>query len=119
MPNRCAKPSRAARGRSVDVEKRVDRLGRSVAEIEVALRRAEGKIETDARERIHTLRNEARRQLVVLHGHQREASRLLWRLSTAAEGSWDDLKRAADRKLREAHTVADAMIKRFRSAAAQ
>ncbi len=92
-----------------DVEKRVERLARSVAEIEVALRGAEGKIEADARKRIHTLHNEARRQLVILRGHQREATRLLWRLSTAAEGSWDDLMRAADRALTEARTVADSI----------
>ena len=100
-----------------DVEKRVERLARSVAEIEVALRGAEGKIEADARKRIHTLHNEARRQLVILRGHQREATRLLWRLSTAAEGSWDDLMRAADRALTEARTVADSMIERLRAVA--
>jgi hypothetical protein len=100
-----------------DVEKRVERLARSVAEIEVALRGAEGKIEADARKRIRTLHNEARRQLVILRGHQREATRLLWRLSTAAEGSWDDLMRAADRALTEARTVADSIIERLRAVA--
>lgn len=100
-----------------DVEKRVERLARSVAEIEVALRGAEGKIEADARKRMHTLHTEARRQLVILRGHQREATRLLWRLSTAAEGSWDDLMRAADRVLTEARTVADSIISRLRAVA--
>jgi len=100
-----------------DVEKRVERLVRSVAEIEVALRGAEGKIEADARKRIHTLHNEARSELVVLRGHQREATRLLWRLSTVAEGSWDDLMRAADRALTEARTVADSIIERLRAVA--
>jgi hypothetical protein len=50
MLNRRAKSSRAARVGRVDVENRVDRLARSVAQIEVALRRAEGEIEADARE---------------------------------------------------------------------
>ena len=49
MLNRRAKSSRAARVGRVDVEKRVDRLARSVAQIEVALPRAEGEIEADAR----------------------------------------------------------------------
>ena len=114
----------AGRGRTIgrhvgrfDVEKRADRLARSVAEIEVALRGAEGKIEADARKRIHTLHNEARRQLVVLRGHLREATRLLWGLSTAAEGSWNDLVRAADRALTEARTVVDSIIGRLRAVA--
>lgn len=105
------------RVRRLDVEKRVERLARSVAEIEVALRGAEGKIEADARKRIHTLHNEARSQLVVLRGHQREATRLLWRLSTVAEGSWDDLIPAADRALTEARTVADSIVERLRAVA--
>jgi len=105
------------RVRRFDVEKRVERLARSVAEIEVALRGAERKIEADARKRIHTLHNEARSELVVLRGHQREATRLLWRLSTVAEGSWDDLMRAADRALTEARTVADSIIERLRAVA--
>ncbi len=113
MPNRRAQSSRAARVGRLDVEKCVDRLARSTAEIEVAIRRAEGNIEAHARERIHALRNEARRQLAVLRGHQREASRLLWQLSTAAEGSWDDLKRAAERKLTQARAVVDSMLERF------
>jgi chromosome segregation ATPase len=105
--------SRAAHVGRIDVEKRVDRLARSIAEIEVAIHRAEGNIEADARERIHALRNEARRQLAVLRGHQREASRLLWQLSTTAEGSWDDLKRATERKLTQPRAVVDSMLERF------
>ncbi len=116
MPNPRAKSLRAARVGRVDVEKRVERLARLVAEIEVALRCAEGEIEADARERIQMLRKEANEQLALLRGHQREASHLLWQLSTAPVGSWGDLEQAADRALSEARTVADSMLERFRRA---
>jgi len=119
MPNRRAQSLRAARVGRVDVEKRVERLARSVAEIEVALRRAEARIEADARGRIQMLRKEAHEQLARLSDHQREATHLLWQLSTAAEGSWGDLKQAADRALTEALTVADSMLERFRRAVPQ
>ena len=60
-----------------------------------------------------TTRNEAREQLAVLRGHEREAIRILTRLSSAADGSWGDLKKAANRALRDARKVADSMMKRF------
>lgn len=103
----------------VDVEKGVDRLARSVDLIQVSLRRAEKKIETDARKRIGQLRKDARKQLVVLRGHKREADRIVTRLSTASQNSWGDLKRAAYRALADARTVADAMTERFRHAVAE
>jgi hypothetical protein len=96
--------------------KRVERLARLVAEIELALRRAEGEIEADARERIQMLRKEANEQLALLRGHQSEASHLLWQLSTAPIGSWGHLERAADQALSEARTVADSLLERFRRA---
>ena len=74
MPKRRTESSRAGRVGGVAVRKRVDRLARSVAEIEVALRRAEAKIVADAWERIHTLRKEAMEQLAVLRGHQGRTS---------------------------------------------
>jgi hypothetical protein len=116
--NRRPRSFRAARIRLIDVEKRAEHIGRLVAGIEVALRRAEGEIEADARERILMLRNEALERLAVLRGHQREASRLLRQLSTAAEGSWGDFEEAIDRALTDARTVADSMLERFRRAAA-
>jgi hypothetical protein len=116
MANPRAKALRAARVGRVDLEKRVERLARFVAEIEIALRRAEGEIEADARERIQTLRKEANEQLALLRGHQREASHLLWQLSIAPPGSWGDLEQAADRALSEARSVADSMLGRFRRA---
>jgi hypothetical protein len=116
LANPTAKSLRAARVGPVDVAKRVERLARLVAEIEVARRRAEGEIEADARERIQMLRKEATEKLALLHGHQREASHLLWQLSTAPVGSWGDLEQAADRALSEARTVADSLLERFRRA---
>ena len=53
----------------------------------------------ERQDRIQMLRKEANEQLALLRGHQREASHLLWRLSTAAVGSWGDLEQAADRAL--------------------
>jgi hypothetical protein len=114
--NRSGTLSRGARGGALNVQRVVEQLARSIADIEVALRRAEGRIDADARERIQTLRSEASRQLMVMRGHQREASRLLRWLSTATVGSWDDVQRAADRELAEARTVAAAMIERLRGA---
>jgi len=38
------------------------------------------------------------------------------RLTTAADGSWGDLKRAADHALSDARNVADSTIERFRRA---
>jgi len=114
MPNARTEWLRAARARLVDVEKRVERLARSLPEIEVAIRRAEGKIEADARDRIRMLHKEANEQLAVLRGHQREASSLLRQLSTAAEGSWGELEQAVDRALTEARAIADLMLERLR-----
>ena len=117
VANRRARSFRVPRVGRVAVDRRAERLARSVAEIEVALRRAEGKIEADARESIHMLRKEANEQLAVLRGHQREASRLLSRLATAADASWGDLEEAADRSLTAARTVADSLLKRCRRGA--
>jgi hypothetical protein len=99
--------SREVRAARVEIEKGVDGVARSVAEIQVALRRAERKIE---------LRKEAKAQLAVLRARRREATRTLRRLSTAAGGSWRDVKKAADRTLTDARAVAESVIERFRRA---
>ncbi len=111
--------ARSARHIHVDVEKGVNQLARSVDRIQVSLRRTEQKIEADARKRIGKLRKDARKQLAVLRGHKRDADRILTRLSTAGQGSWGDLKRAAYRALADARTVADAMADRFRRAVSE
>jgi hypothetical protein len=103
----------------VDVEKGVDRLARSVDQIQVSLRRAEEKIEADARKRVRKLRKDARTQLTVLRAHKRDADRFLSRLSTAGHDSWGDLKRSAYRALADARTVADAMAERFHRAVSE
>ena len=108
--------SREARAAYTDVKKGVDRVARSVAEIQVALRRAERKIEAEARARIRELRKEARTQLAVLRSRRREATRTLGRLSTAAGDSWRDVKKAADRILTEARAVAESVVERVRHA---
>jgi ABC-type transporter Mla subunit MlaD len=102
----------------VDTEKRVQRLVRSFAEIEVALRRVEGEIEADARERVRELHAEARRHLADLHAHQHEASRLLRQLATAATDDRDQPQEAIQRRLAEAQAVADELMERFAAALA-
>jgi hypothetical protein len=108
--------SREARAARVEIEKGVERVARSVAEIQVALRRAERRIEADARARIRALRREAKAQLAVLRARRSEATRTLGRLSTAAGDSWRDVKKAGDRTLTDARRVAEAVIGRFRRA---
>ena len=117
MANQRAKASRDVRAGRVDVQKGVHQLTRSVKHIELSLRRAERKIEA-ATPGIgfgsFAMRQEL--QLAVLRRHQREASRILTRLSTAAHASRGDLRRAADRALNDARKVSDSMIARFRRA---
>jgi 3-hydroxyacyl-CoA dehydrogenase len=104
---------RKARGQ---VEKAIAPVTRSISQIQIALRRAERKIEADAQARIRQLRKDAKKQIASLRGHEQEARRILGRLSTAAEGSWGDIKRAAGRAVMDAKTVADSMTERFRGA---
>ena len=77
-----------------EVEKGVKHLGKAMSEVQQGLRRAERKIEADARLRIRTLRS----------------------LATAAEGSFQDVKRSADTLLAEARTTAASVVERLRSA---
>jgi len=111
-------PARAARVGRLDAEKRVQQLVRSFAKIEITLRRVEGEIEADARERIRELHAEARQHLAVLHAHQKEASRLLRHLATAATDASDEPQKAVHRRLAEAQAVADGLVARFRAALA-
>jgi hypothetical protein len=108
--------SREARKARAEIEKGVDRVARSVGEIRVALRRAERKIEADARDRVRELRKLATAELAVLRARRREAARMRGRLSKAAGGSWRDVKKAADRALTDARAVAESVIDRFRRA---
>ena len=102
-----------SRRSGVGLQKGVDQLARSVEQIRISLGHAERKLEADARDQVRKLRNETREQLVVLRGYERDAGRILRRLSTTANGSWGDLERAADR-VKDARKIADSIIKRCR-----
>jgi hypothetical protein len=108
--------AREVRAAYREVEKGVGRVARSAADIQVALRHAERKIEADARRRIRDLRSEAKTHLAALRSRRREAARTLARLSTAAGGSWRDVKKGADRTLTDARVMAESVIERFRRA---
>lgn len=99
-----------------EIEGGVRSLGRSIAEIRFCLRKAERKIEADARARIRALRQEARAQLDNLRSREREASRTLERLAAAAGGSWREVKQSADAILADAGAVAASVVERFRTA---
>ena len=104
---------RAAYG---EIRQGVQHLDRSIADLRQGLRRAETKIEADARKRIRALRAEARTQMKALQVRQREAARSLDRLGVAAGESWKEIKRSADSILSDARRTAVAVGRRFRQA---
>lgn len=104
---------RAAYG---EIQKGVRHLDASIADLRAGLRRAERKIEADARRRISTLRREARAQLGSLQARQREASRMLQKLSTAAGESWREVQRSANAIFVDARRTVAGISKRFRRA---
>ena len=107
--------SRRIGAQRIDLKHGVERLSRSIEQVELALRRAEQKIEADAREQIRQLRTGAREQLVVVRAYEREALRILIRLSSiVASDSWADPERTADRALKVAGDIADSIIERCR-----
>jgi hypothetical protein len=108
--------SREARATYAAIQQGVKHLEQSIGEIQRGLRKAEQKIEADARGRIRQLRKDARTQMSVLKSKQREAARALKRVSAAASGSWEDIKHSVDSVLVDARTTATAVVKRFRSA---
>ena len=114
MASRGKRESRRTDAASLEVQRGVEQLARSVTEIEISLRRAEQKIEADAIDRVRRLRTDAREQLAVLRAYEREAIRILTRLSTAANDSWGDLEMAAERALKDAHKIANSMMRCFR-----
>jgi hypothetical protein len=62
------------------------------------------------------LRKDAHAHLTVLKSKQREAAGTIKRVSTAAGGSWADIKRTVDSLLEDIREAASAAVKRFRSA---
>ncbi|MBI1814808.1 MAG: hypothetical protein HYR72_07510 [Deltaproteobacteria bacterium] len=108
--------SREARAAYGEIQQGVTHLEKSIAEIQRGLRKAEQKIEADARTRIRELRTDARAQLGVLKTKQREAAATLKHVSAAAGESWQDVKRSADSIFADASITAASVIERFRSA---
>lgn len=104
---------RAAYG---EIQKGVAHLDESISELRTGLRRAEQRIEADARRRIRELRREGRAQLRALQSKQHEAAQTLKKLSAAAGESWREIKRSADTIFADARATARAVGKRFRSA---
>lgn len=104
---------RAAHG---EIKQGVKHLEKSIDEIKKGLRKTEKLIEADAKARIRALRGDARGQLDVLKAKQREVKAQLKRVSAAAEGSWQDVKQAADTILAEASATATSVVDRLRAA---
>src|SRR5262249_2313195 len=69
--------SREAKVAYAEIQKALIQLKRSAAEIHRSLRKAEQRIEADARARIRDLRKEARTQLAVVQSKRQEAARSL------------------------------------------
>jgi hypothetical protein len=108
--------SREARAAYGEIQQGVKHLEKSITEIQRGLRRAEHKIETDARARIRELRKDARAQLGILESKRREAARTLQKVSAAAGESWREIKQSADSLLGDARATATTVVERFRSA---
>lgn len=92
--------SREARAACTAIQQGIKHLEQSIGEIERDLGKAEQKIEADARGRIRQLRKDAHTHVSVLKSKQREAATALKHVSTAASGSWEDIKHTVDLSLR-------------------
>jgi len=99
-----------------EIRQGVKHLEKSIAEIQRGLRKAEHKIEADARARIRELRKDARAQLNLLKSNQSAAARSLKNLSAAGGESWREVKPSADSILADGRATAAAVADRFRSA---
>jgi len=108
--------SRERREAYGEIKQGVRHLERSIGEIQTGMRKAERQIESDARARVRALRKDARTQLAVVKGKQREVARTLRQLSSAAEGSWQEVKHAADAILAEGRNTAASVVERLRKA---
>jgi hypothetical protein len=116
-PRRAQKPmSREARTARAEIQQAVKHLETSIGVIQQGLRKAERKLEADARARIRELRKDARGQLAVLKSKQREAAGTVKRVSAAASGSWVDVREMVDSVLVDVRATAAAAVKRFRTA---
>jgi hypothetical protein len=111
-----ARMSREAKVAYGEIASGVKHLEKSIVEIQKGLVRAEKKIERDARTKVRELRKDASSQLTALKSRQREAGRVLKRLSAAADESWVEIKKSGDSILSDARKSANLVIKRFRQA---
>ncbi len=105
---------RQARAAYGEIQQGLAHLDESIVDLR-GLRRAEQKMEADARRRISDLRSEARRELKTLQVRQREAAQTLKKLSVAAGQSWREVKRSADAIFADAGATARAVAQRFRA----
>lgn len=108
--------SREAKAAYGEVQSGVKSLERAIEDIRRGLAKAEKQIEADARQRVRELRKEAQTQLGVLKARQRDVTKTLASLRTAADESWQDVKHSADSILADARDTASAIIERFRGA---
>ena len=108
--------SREKRAARNQIQLGVKRLERAIAEIQKGLRKAERTIESDARARVRALRRDARAQLTALKGRHRDVARILGKVSSAAEGSWQQVKQSADSILADAVNSAASLVERLKKA---
>ena len=108
-----ARRRRAAYG---EIKRGVAHLEKSIGEIQKGLRGAEKQIEADARRRIRALRKDASAEIASLRRKHRDVARVLDKVSAAAEGSWQQVKKTADGMLADAVGTATALVKRLKKA---
>ena len=99
-----------------EMQQGVQHLDASIADLRAGLRRAEAKIEADARARIRQLRRDVRSELRSLQSRQREAARLMAQLSSAAGDSWRVIRRSATSIFADARRTGTIIARRFRRA---
>ena len=104
---------RSARG---EIKRGMKDLEKAIGEIQTGLRDAERQIEADARARVRALRKDARAQLAALKKRHREVARIVEKVSSAAEGSWQQVTRSADAILADAVNRAASIVKRLKKA---
>jgi hypothetical protein len=112
---------RAADAGRVDVQKGVRQLTRSVKEIQLSLRRAERKIEADARgPRAQASQGCASAVGDPARDTNSDARRIVTRLGSAADSSWVTTSRTRPTaRSADARKVADSTIERFRRAVSE
>jgi hypothetical protein len=114
MTNREPSVSAARRAARDEIKRGVRHLEKSIGEIQKGLRKAEREIEADARARVRALRKDARAQLAALKGRHREVARVVEKVSSAAEGTWQQVKQSADAVLAEAVNSAASLVERLK-----